>query len=450
MSATGACTVERHPGCHILHEAVDGITDQALLEARRTSAIVRRPEIVRLVIHDYGGYPFTVQLARSLSLRGHEVLYLHSAGLVTPKGKMEPQPGDPPSLLIDSVEIGDGRGSRGVGPRRFLQERQYGAAVGSRIRSHDADVVLSANTPLDAQAIAIEQAHANGSAFVFWMQDLYSRAVANLLGRRIPVAGWLAGARYSRLERRLLLASDAVVLASKSFMPTVMHWRVPSDRVSVISNWSPLDPELDRTPRDNPWSREHGLSNVPVLAYTGTLGRKHNPEMLTALAEAIPEARILVVSEGVGATWLRERAHLHSNMIVLPLQPAARLTEVLRTADLLIALLEHDASEFSEPSKVLTYLTAGRPILAAIPATNQAAMTIREAGAGVAVDPADTAGFIAAARDLLGDGDARTRAGERGAAYARARFAIETITDQFERVLLAGRSRWSAALAASG
>ena len=37
--------------------------------------------IMRIVIHDYVGYPFTTQLARSLAGRGHDVLYLHGGGL---------------------------------------------------------------------------------------------------------------------------------------------------------------------------------------------------------------------------------------------------------------------------------------------------------------------------------------------------------------------------------
>jgi colanic acid biosynthesis glycosyl transferase WcaI len=116
----------------------------------------------------------------------------------------------------------------------------------------------------------------------------------------------------------------------------------------------------------------------------------------------------------------------------------------VRTADVLIALLERDASEFSEPSKILTYLAAGRPILAAIPKTNQAAKTILEAGAGIVVDPDDTAGLVAGARKLLDDEAARLDASRRGHEYARRRFDIDRITERFERIL-AGSLRRGAA-----
>ena len=389
---------------------------------------------MRIVLHDYGGYAFTVQLARTLAMRGHEVLYLHSSGLITPKGPMEVTVDDPSGLAIEAIEIGKGRGTRRADLRRLIQERRYGGALGSRIRSAAPDVVISANTPLDAQANALKSAHAVGSAFVFWMQDVYSRAVANLIGRRSSIAGKVAGARYARIEQRLAVASDAVVLASEQLEWVTSGWGLPQDRVTVVPNWAPLDGDIASTPKANAWSREHGLGAVPVLTYAGTLGRKHNPQLLIALADGVPDASVVVVAEGVGATWLSERAADHPNLMVLPLQPADRVAQVLRSADVLIALLEHDASEFSEPSKVLSYLTAGRPILAAIPGSNQAAKSIIEAGAGFVVDPRNPDDFVAAAQTLLGADAIRKEASRRGLEYARARFDINLITDRFEEV----------------
>ena len=108
---------------------------------------------MRIVLHDYGGYPFTVQLARSLAARGHDVLYLHSSGLITPKGPMEVTVDDPSGLAIEAVEMATRLEVRGEPSlRRLIQERRYGGALGSRIRSAAPDVVISANTPLDAQS----------------------------------------------------------------------------------------------------------------------------------------------------------------------------------------------------------------------------------------------------------------------------------------------------------
>jgi glycosyltransferase involved in cell wall biosynthesis len=87
------------------------------------------------------------------------------------------------------------------------------------------------------------------------------------------------------------------------------------------------------------------------------------------------------------------------------------------------------------PSKVLSYLCAGRPILAAIPPENLAARTIERAGAGLVVPPSDEEAFLVAAKQLLVDGAVRTAAGRRARAYAEATFDTEVITDRFQQVI---------------
>src|SRR5262249_43029800 len=149
-----------------------------------------------------------------------------------------------------------------------------------------------------------------GIGFVFWAQDLNAIAIDRLLRRRLPVIGALAGRYYLALERRLMRQSDAVVVISDDFLPVLDEWRIEPARIDVIENWAPRD-ELPQRPRDNAWAKEHGLSDKLVFLYSGTLGLKHNPDLLLRLAKRFagrPEIRVVVVSEGLGADWLRARA----------------------------------------------------------------------------------------------------------------------------------------------
>jgi glycosyltransferase involved in cell wall biosynthesis len=171
--------------------------------------------------------------------------------------------------------------------------------------------------------------------------------------------------------------------------------------------------------------------------YAGTLGRKHRADVLVDLARALEPhgGHVVVVSEGEGATWLRERTasvgDLH-NLTVLPYQPFSRLPEVLGSADVLVVLLERTAGRFSVPSKTLSYLCAGRPVLAAMVATNTAAKILRErAGAGIVVEPGDSDAFGAAALRLAKDPAMRAHLGANGRAYAEANFAQDHILDRF-------------------
>lgn len=90
-----------------------------------------------------------------------------------------------------------------------------------------------------------------------------------------------------------------------------------------------------------------------------------------------------------------------TNVRLLDFQPAASFPAILGSADVLLAVLESDAAAFSVPSKVLSYLCAGKPILAAIPAGNLAARIIRGAGAGHVVDPSSPAQFAASGLSMM-------------------------------------------------
>jgi glycosyltransferase involved in cell wall biosynthesis len=341
--------------------------------------------------------------------------------------------GDPPTLSIESVGVTEPIHDA-AGPRRYLQERRYARALARRIRDYRPDVVVGATGALEIQRAAQEGARKVGAAFVYWLQDVQSVAIARLLGRRSRLVGWLAGAWSARLERRLLRRSDAVVAITRDFLPILDRWGIDAERITVQPNWAPLD-ELHFFPEPTDWAERNGVHGRPVFLYAGTLGRKHDPSRLVALAESVPNASVVVVSEGAGTKWLERQPTLPPNLTMRPPQPHAELSQMLATADVLVALLSGDAGVFSVPSKVLSYLAAGRPILAAIPAANRAAATIQEAGAGMVVDPGDRVGFLAAAGHLAADPVARSVHGLASRRYAEHAFDIRTITDTFEMVL---------------
>ncbi len=219
---------------------------------------------------------------------------------------------------------------------------------------------------------------------------------------------------------------------SEAFVDTLTHWGVPTSRIDVVENWAPLE-EVPQGSRPNAWSERHGIeADQVVLLYAGTLGLKHRPELLLALADAFaddPNVRVVVASEGVGANWLRSKSS--PGMEQIPFQPYDELPSMLASADVLLVLLEPDAGEYSVPSKVLTYHCAGRPILGAMPSMNLASSIIRTNDSGVVVDPNDVDAFVEQARCLIGDAGQRQRQGANARAYAERTFDIDAITDRF-------------------
>ncbi len=407
---------------------------------------------MRILVHDYSGHPFQVQLSRWLASpeaagpeaagpegRPHQVLHLYSSAIASPRGRLQPAPDDPPGFAVEPIDL-PAPIDKYNPLRRARQERAYGRRLARRIAAFAPDVVLSGNCSPAIQRAAQRAARAAGGArFVYWVQDLYAEAAAPLARAKLgPLAG-PALAWLTRYEARSIARADAVVAITEDFRPLLTARGVPTEKIVEIRNWAPLD-EVTPRPRANAWSSAQGLGERFVFLYAGTLGLKHNPALLAELAAAFadrPEVRVVVVSEGKGRAWLEQAKAERGldNLLLRDFQPYARLPEVLASADVLLAILEPFAGVLSVPSKVLTSLCTARPLLAAMPPENLAARTLREAGAGLVTAPDDMAGFLAGAERLYADADLRARCAAAGRAYAERGFDIAAIGRRFLAVL---------------
>jgi putative colanic acid biosynthesis glycosyltransferase WcaI len=396
--------------------------------------VVARPQrSLRVLVHDFAGHPFQIDLSRALARRGHTVQHVYCESYTSGKGRFDA--GDDANLSVVGVAAGQSF-ARYSPVRRVSQEAGYGRRFTQVAAAFRPDVILACNVPLVAKSVTAAWCRREGVPWVFWLQDLHSVAMVAEAERRAGRLGRRMGAGFEALERRLLRQADGVVSITDDFDATLADWGVDRAACRVIENWAPLD-DLPTRPRDNAWRLDHGLGDRFVYLYTGTLGLKHRPELLYRLAQLRTDSEVVVISEGMGEARLREmlRAHPLPNLRLLPFQPMDRYPDILGAADVLVALLEPAAGTFSVPSKVLSYLCAGRPILAAIPPENLASRTIERAGAGLVVPSTDEESFLLAAKQLRTDASLRSEAGRRARAYAESTFDTDTITDRFQDVI---------------
>lgn len=326
--------------------------------------------------------------------------------------------------------------------RRRSMEIRYGQAAADFVRAWKPDAVLSGNTPTETQEPITRATMEVGGRFYYWVQDFYSLAVDKLLRKKIPVAGGLIGAWYRLLDLRQFKRSSGIVAITDDFTPILTkEFGVDPKRVSVVPNWAVIE-DLPVLPKDNAWARKHGLQDKFVFLYSGTIGMKHNPAMLLELAKRFrdnPGVKVVVVSEGIGADWLRRECTRQDlqNLLLLPYQPFADLPALLASGDVLVGILEKEAGVFSVPSKTLSYLCAARPLLLAVPAENLAARITRDNEAGLTVAPDDMEGFLQAALRLQASPEECRKLAANARAYAEATFPIEKTAATFENILTA-------------
>jgi glycosyltransferase involved in cell wall biosynthesis len=389
---------------------------------------------MRLVVHDYSGHPGQVHLSRELARRGHEVEHQFCASYTTGRGATERREGDPESFTVRSIQLRR-QFARYSPILRLSQELQYAHEANRAILAARADIAILSNVPLLSLFLLAWALRMRGMPYVFWQQDIYSDAIRAISRKRLGRFGGLVGWLAARCERRIARSAAAVVAISDTFIEQLEAWGVESSGVHVIPNWAAID-EMPPRPRDNDWAKSVGLIGVPVVMYAGTLGLKHDPSAIVRLAEtAPPGTRVVVVSQGLGREWLEVKARGVPGLTLVDYQPYEQLPDMLASADVLLVLLEQDASRYSVPSKVLNYLCAGRPILGLLPRDNAVAETVESAGAGLVVTPGDWDAASASLNRLLSDPSERQQMGAAARDYAERTFDVRAVGDRFEAVL---------------
>ena len=147
----------------------------------------------------------------------------------------------------------------------------------------------------------------------------------------------------------------------------------------------------------------------------------------------------VLIGEGAAKTALVERAAAWDldNVRFLPYQPKGELHESFAAADAFLVSLKPGIEGYIVPSKLYGILAAGRPYIAAVHPSSEAALIARDHQCGVLAAPGDAADLAATIAALCDDPIA-TRAMGANARRAALRFdrqvAVQAYYDLFARV----------------
>ncbi len=293
---------------------------------------------------------------------------------------------------------------------------------------------------------AVLAARITGSAAVLHVQDLELDAAVSLgfLRRRSLLARLAEG-----IEGFMLRRFDLVSTISPEMRAKIVQKGVSHSRTAVVPNWAALD---TTRPQEGSTSLRD-VFGVPagavVVLYSGNLGAKQGLECLVEAAALLQEhADILFMVFGDGVA--REHMILTAeqggvkNIRFGPVQPRERLNGLLSMADIHVITERAGVGSAVMPSKLGGALASARPIVASCADSSALARAVREAGAGIVVEPEDSRALARALGELAGSPAARHRMGQNGRAYAEAHLNRQRILRAFEQrlgALRAARSR---------
>lgn len=236
------------------------------------------------------------------------------------------------------------------------------------------------------------------------------------------------------VERWLLRRFARVSTISPAMRARLAAKGVDPARLTLFPNWVDTA-EIRPLDGPSPMRAELGIPAAAVVAlYSGNLGEKQGLDVILDAARAHakdPRMHYVICGEGAAAARVRAAAANLDNLRVLPLQPAARLNDLLNMADIHLLPQRADAAALVLPSKLTGILASGRPVVAGAAPDTDLARAME--GCGIAVPPDDADAFAAAVAALAADPGRRAALG----AAARARAGTDWDRDSILSTLAA-------------
>ena len=311
-----------------------------------------------------------------------------------------------------------------------------------RLRGRRFDVVLVYATSPLLQAIgAWAIAGLKGAALVTWVQDLWPQSLQAtgyvrrpaVLAAVAQVCRWI----YAR-QTLVLVPSPAFEVPVRALAPAALpvhyHPNASDDSSGTAHDQGPV----------------LHLGAGFNIVFAGNLGTAQALETVidaAALLADLPEVRFVLVGSGQRDAWLRSQVRdraLSNVQLAGRFVPDAMPAIYAQAQALLVTLRRDAAMALTVPSKVQSYLAAGRPVLAAI--EGEGARLVAQAGAGIVCAAEDAKALAEAVRQLYAlPADERARMGRAGRAHHDQHFTAARLTPRLvahlEQAVLALRRK---------
>jgi len=137
--------------------------------------------------------------------------------------------------------------------------------------------------------------------------------------------------------------------------------------------------------------KKYGLQGKLIVSHSGNMGVKQGLEVILAVAELSrdrDDIRYLFVGDGAMRVQLEFEARARSlhNVLFLPVLESSEFLEMLAATDIALITQQRVVSDIVFPSKTVTLLSAGCPVIASVNSGSEVARVVSNSRAGVVVE----------------------------------------------------------------
>jgi colanic acid biosynthesis glycosyl transferase WcaI len=330
-------------------------------------------------------------------------------------------------------------------PRKPLQRILFDcsfafSALWGAIARRRPEVIVVVSPPLQLAVTGLILAAANGARVFLMIQDLVPDAA--VATGALSTGSTACRVAYA-LERFVYRRVAGIGVICDGMRRSLIAKGVPEDKVVILPNY--VDLNFIRPPAgESSFRARFGIAPNGFLAmYSGSVAGKQGLQTFVQAAAELdsdPDIACCLIGEGPYLPELKQLAGDLSlrSFLFLPLQPREALPDQLAAADVLVITQRKAVRDVVFPGKLLYYMAAGRPILAAVNEDSETGRFIREHQVGMVVPPEGPASLAQAIRWMQSNPERTRQFGLNGRRTAETQFDRSIVLESFAAYIESG------------
>ncbi len=305
-----------------------------------------------------------------------------------------------------------------------------------------ADFIFTGSGPPTQGVVAGLAKKVSGKKVIYNLQDIFpdSLVTSGICGEN----SFLMKIGHA-MENFTYRNADHIITITDDMKANIMKKGVPEDKISVVRNWIDTDKVKHISREDNLLFDELKLPRDRFyVVYAGNLGKVQGVDVIlktASLMKNYKDIKFVIFGNGSEEENLKKIVndkHL-DNVLILPLQPIERVSEVYSMADVSIISCTPGTGGSGMPSKTWTIMAAGVPIIASFDMPSEMERTIEDAECGFCTRAGDENELTEKIIRVFGDSRLKKCLGQNARRYAEKNVskaeAVEKYIKSIERLV---------------
>jgi glycosyltransferase involved in cell wall biosynthesis len=290
-------------------------------------------------------------------------------------------------------------------------------------------IFIYANSPLIQGLAALPLKLIYRAKLVLWVQDLWPDDLAS--------TGYIINSLLLKINewpaKFLYYCTDRILIQSESFRTPVSRL-APHKEIHVLPNPAERAVFLHCNKSALPNELEFMRVGFNVV-FAGNIGNNQSIETIIEAAEVLKDRAdlcIVMVGSGSRSEYLKEEINKRGlvNLKMVGRYSPEKMPVIYEHSDvLLVTLAKRENLSWTVPSRVQTFMAAGKPIVASI--NGEGARIIRESGSGLVCQAEDSNGLAECITKLYAMSDIeRNEIGMKGRVYSEGHYHPKNIAKE--------------------